>query len=110
MKNDAHLSEAKEKFEIKWKEWEATCDRKMKTYLRNVPLNQRGAFYKAWNNNSFTNAIKAKCLDCTCWQPVEVKSCTATTCPLWSYRPYQSGADKSEIGEEVLQEEPKVDF
>ena len=31
-------------------------------------------------------AIRAKCLDCTCNQPVEVRLCTVTKCPLFPYR------------------------
>lgn len=31
-------------------------------------------------------AIRAKCLDCCCGQPSEVRLCPATDCFLWSYR------------------------
>ena len=31
-------------------------------------------------------AIRAKCLDCTCWQPMEVRLCEVKKCPLWPYR------------------------
>ena len=31
-------------------------------------------------------AIRAKCLDCTCQQPKEVRLCTVTACALWPYR------------------------
>lgn len=31
-------------------------------------------------------AIRAKCLDCCCWQAKEVRLCTATQCPLFPYR------------------------
>ena len=31
-------------------------------------------------------AIRAKCLDCTCNQPAEVRECTASSCPLFPYR------------------------
>ena len=30
--------------------------------------------------------IRAKCLDCSCYQPSEVAKCTATGCALWPYR------------------------
>ena len=40
-------------------------------------------------------AIRAKCLDCCCGQRLEVKLCTATTCPLYAFRmgknPYKKG-------------------
>lgn len=33
-------------------------------------------------------AIKAQCLHC-CWMDeVGIRDCTATSCPLWSFRPY----------------------
>ena len=31
-------------------------------------------------------AIRAKCLDCTCNQPKQIRECTITTCALWPYR------------------------
>jgi hypothetical protein len=34
-------------------------------------------------------AIRDKCLDCTCDQRAEIKMCPVTNCPLWKHRPYQ---------------------
>ena len=31
-------------------------------------------------------AIREKCLDCSCQQPVEVKECTVKACALWPFR------------------------
>ena len=31
-------------------------------------------------------AIRQKCLDCTCWNSAEVRECPLTTCPLWPFR------------------------
>ena len=31
-------------------------------------------------------AIRAKCLDCTCYQIQEVRLCEAIKCPLWPFR------------------------
>jgi hypothetical protein len=31
-------------------------------------------------------AIRAKCLDCCCWQPKEVRECTVLDCALYPYR------------------------
>jgi hypothetical protein len=31
-------------------------------------------------------AIRAKCLDCSCGQAIEIRQCPITTCALWSYR------------------------
>lgn len=39
-------------------------------------------------------AIKAKCLDCCCYQRKEVALCTVVACPLWHFRPYQKDARK----------------
>ena len=35
---------------------------------------------------SRTDAMRAKCLDCCCWQEKEVKECTIKGCPLHPYR------------------------
>ena len=34
-------------------------------------------------------AIRDKCLDCTCDQRAEIKLCPVAKCPLWKHRPYQ---------------------
>jgi len=31
-------------------------------------------------------AVRAKCLDCSCYQPSEVRQCPVTRCALWVYR------------------------
>lgn len=31
-------------------------------------------------------ALRNKCLDCSCWQPSEVRLCPAKGCPLWPWR------------------------
>ena len=31
-------------------------------------------------------AIRRKCLDCSCFQPSEVRECPVSTCDLWPYR------------------------
>ena len=31
-------------------------------------------------------AIRAKCLDCMCWQPMEVRLCPSPDCTLYPYR------------------------
>lgn len=38
------------------------------------------------NNGSRKKAIRLKCLDCCCGNPVEVRLCTAKNCPLWRFR------------------------
>jgi hypothetical protein len=38
------------------------------------------------NDRPLLQTIRAKCLDCCCYQPIEVRSCTATGCALWPYR------------------------
>lgn len=49
-----------------------------------------GIFDRAFRGKSKAVGIRAKCLDCCCWQRREVQLCTASACPLWPYRPYQN--------------------
>lgn len=37
-------------------------------------------------------AIKAHCLTCVGFNRSAVENCTGWSCPLWAYRPFQSGA------------------
>ncbi len=49
-------------------------------------------------------AIRAKCLDCTCYQIQEVKLCEALNCPLWPFRaghhPYKKSPSKGGVPRE----------
>ena len=51
-------------------------------------------------------SIRAKCLDCTCYQPKEIRECGITKCPLWPYRmgkrPKDQAADER-AGQEVCE-------
>lgn len=55
---------------------------------------------------SVLKAVRAKCLDCCCWQPNEVKLCPATQCPLYEFRfgknPYRK---KRVLSEEQLEKQ-----
>lgn len=43
-----------------------------------------------------SQAIRAKCYECVKYEDVQnnVGGCTATTCPLWNFRPMQKRKDK----------------
>jgi len=56
-----------------------------------MPVLYRAAYLRAVSGKaSPRSAIKAFCLECMGWQRIEVGNCTATACPLFAYRPYQS--------------------
>jgi hypothetical protein len=61
----------------------------MESFLSSLPISVRGVFERALNGKSKAAAIKAKCLDCCCFNKEEIGGCRIKTCPLWSYRPYQ---------------------
>jgi hypothetical protein len=47
-------------------------------------------FFRVYaGQTGLTEAVKAKCLDCSCWQIAEITDCRVFTCPLWNFRPYQ---------------------
>ena len=56
--------------------------------LNDIPEVYRNNYQKAMAGKSRAAAVKAKCLDCTCWNRAEVARCPVKTCSLWSYRPY----------------------
>ncbi len=51
-------------------------------------------------------AMRAKCMDCTCNQPKEIRLCPLTTCALWPYRmgkrPEAGTVEETEIQERRL--------
>lgn len=66
-----------------------THDKGIKAFAHQMPKNYRLNYLRAMSGTSRAAAVKAKCLDCCCWQRKEVQLCTASTCPLHPYRPYQ---------------------
>jgi len=59
-------------------------------WLKGIPKVYQQNYNKAIEGRSRTAAIRAKCLDCTNWQRVEIADCLVETCPLFPYRPYRS--------------------
>ena len=47
---------------------------------------------------SLRDSVKAKCLDCSCWNQGEVELCTVKSCPLWGARPYQGKSKSKQVG------------
>ena len=47
------------------------------------------AFREAFAGKSLAAAIKAKCVQCSCWQRAEITLCKVEACALWRYRPFQ---------------------
>lgn len=62
---------------------------------RGVPTSARGIVERAFAGTASPRAaIKAKCLDCCCYDRAEVAECTVTRCPIHAYRPFQKQARK----------------
>ncbi|MHB9070221.1 MAG: hypothetical protein ACYC54_07610 [Sedimentisphaerales bacterium] len=57
--------------------------------MLNIPKQYQNLYKKAMSGKSRIAGIKAKCLDCCCWQMGEAKDCGIPTCPLYPYNPYQ---------------------
>lgn len=64
--------------------------KKMIKYMDGVPASYKRSLLEAYTGKKKkANAIKAKCLDCSCFQRSEIENCETLTCPLWHYRPYK---------------------
>lgn len=59
---------------------------KQQAYRDRLPVTHRGTYLRAITGRNPLKAIRAKCLDCMCWQTNEVRNCDLTGCPLWPYR------------------------
>jgi len=44
---------------------------------------------RAVSGKSLRAAANAQCLECVCWQRIEITNCTDLACPLYAYRPYR---------------------
>lgn len=58
------------------------------------------------DGGSMKAAIALKCLDCCAHQPVEIKNCPCTSCPLYAFRPYKLKAGETE---ETATDEGEID-
>lgn len=55
-------------------------------------------------------AIKFKCLDCSYFQPKEVRDCLVVNCPLYLHRPFQrKNNDVTKLIDEIIDEELVLD-
>lgn len=45
-------------------------------------------------SGSLKAAVKLKCLDCSNYQPVEIRLCQCFSCPLYAYRPFKTPEEK----------------
>ena len=67
---------------------------KQKAYVeKTVTSLYRGVFAKAFEGNSRSACIKAKCLACCNLDRDEITHCMVQICPLWPVRPYQQGEE-----------------
>ena len=61
------------------------------------------------NAQSPLRAIRAECLDCSCYQASEVRLCEAIKCPLWPFRagrhPWIAETQKTRRSDGVLEQE-----
>lgn len=62
--------------------------------MLNIPDEYQGIYERAMTGKARTAAVKAKCLDCCCWQRAEARDCKISTCPLYPYNPYRINAVK----------------
>jgi len=56
---------------------------------KQIPNRYKRIYKKAMRGRSLKTAVQAFCLECVCWQRLEVEKCTDEACPLFPYRPYQ---------------------
>jgi hypothetical protein len=60
----------------------------------------RATYDRAVSGKSLRAAVNAQCLECVCWQRIEITNCTDLACPLYAYRPYRiSAAGRNEPAE-----------
>lgn len=75
-----------------WEDPRVDLDSKIEARIKSVPIKHRGLFIKAVKKQvSSKRAIRAFCQSCMGYEdlPTSVRECTALTCPLWTFRPYQ---------------------
>jgi hypothetical protein len=69
-----------------------------------MPRSYRRIYDKATHGRSLRAAINSFCLECVCWQTVEIRNCTDLACPLWKVRPYQDFPQNAREGQDMTVE------
>lgn len=64
--------------------------------MKSEKNSRTGIFEKAYNAKGAMCCIKAKCLDCCCFNVPEITNCQVFSCPLWAKRPYRVKNDEQE--------------
>lgn len=63
---------------------------KHRSYFKDIPKPYLTLMIASYQGKlPYSKAVKAKCLDCSCYDKTEITNCTVKTCPLFSLRPYQ---------------------
>ena len=57
--------------------------------LDEMPEVYHSNYQTAMSGKSRAAAVKAKCLDCCCWDRKQITNCPVVICSLWPYRPYR---------------------
>jgi hypothetical protein len=69
-------------------------DKRIAERLHQMPIASRKTYLKVTTGKAAPRtAIKAFCAECVGWERAAVRECTAPACPLWMYRPYQTGTE-----------------
>lgn len=67
--------------------------------VKHAPSSARNVLRKAYSGKSRAAGVKAFCLRCVGYVRADVRNCTALSCPLHDYRPYQT-SDEEEVEED----------
>jgi hypothetical protein len=71
--------------------------------MQSIPSSMQAAYRRSTTSRS--SAIKAFCQECCNYDRAAVRDCTAQACPLYAFRPYQSGADEDDATTTTTTEE-----
>jgi len=63
-----------------------------------IPSSMRSAYKKS--STSRTAAVKAMCQECTGYDRITIRECSAPACPLFVFRPYQKDDESDDVVEE----------
>jgi len=84
------IEESKKRWESEKAVLISGLTRKIKKYLEGIPTNHQKLWLQVYSGKLHKSAaIKAKCLDCACYNKSEITNCAVETCPLWHVRPYR---------------------
>ena len=95
--NSRHDATPTDGTDAEWARMEELAREKQEKVIAEAPNSAKKSLREAFSATaSPRRAIKTFCLICTGYDRTAIQECSAWTCPLWAYRPFQEHREQED--------------